>query len=348
VFTLLTSYFCICCFQAFEGSFVLVNLTDISFGYTTGKWSGGWSRDIEAWNGLACLDTYGRVYADPIKNYWPANAISSPCIPLVETKSEKISAFKYLSGRVVQGNMVARNGERNKFVPKIGEKVMSIYQYLNSYHMHPNHFVPRLRDNADFQPPERMVVYNLPAYTILFKYAVRDSMNYKTRIVPFPVDQLDNSNSTVRKNSSTVKYYMINDNKKCKYISRVGADFYQGTLKNGEFFPDFSEKIPDAKAMDYLIYCKPLIPNEQVYECYDDALVPGFLYKIPKGEVLVYPKRTDLNKTFVRAADDDYVFVPTVGATVISLQQYLDDYIPGKSRRIHNLPGTIEPVSQKK
>lgn len=325
--------------QTCETSFVLVNATDVRFGYYTGTWK--YNSDFDKWSGLARLDSFGRVYAHPVNDYWSPNSISNPCMPLVKTTGEKTVVCKYIAGRVIPGQLENMIGQHTKFVPKPGAKVMSIHQYLTSENYYPNHSVPRL-ENDDYQPPERMVVYNLPAYTMRFKHALQHAFQFRFRQIPFPSEVHTAECMPHTQRDTNIKYRFVPDDNKCKYIARIGATFYQGTLEGGEFFPDFSAKVSDDKAKNFPIYRKPLVPNEQVYEFYSDALIPGYLYKIPKGEILLFPDSLSLTPETVRAADDDYVFVPITGATVISLQQYLDEYVPGKSKRIHNLPGTIE------
>lgn len=330
---------------AYDKAFILVNATDVRFGYSTGKWRGGWSNELEPWHGLARLDTYGRIYAHPVKDYWPRNSVSNPCVPLIRTTGEKTLVFKYIAGRVIPGHLENKNGQKTKFVPKVSGKVISIFQYLASDHYYPNHNVPRL-ENDDHQPPERIVVYNLPAYTMQLKLAMENSFHFKIRALPFPPEANSVENSMKAQRENSVTYRLVSDEEKSRFIARIGSDFYKGNVENGEFFPDFSSKIADDKAKDYPIYRKPLVPNEEVFEYYSGALIAGYLYKIPRGELLLYTKPLTSNPEYVHAADDDYVFVPTTGATIISLQQYLDEYVPGKSKRIHNLPGTIEPITR--
>lgn len=299
----------------------------------------------KGWSGMGRIDVYGRCIPVP-EVPWPVGSISNPFPRLYAVSPEAKSTYRYASGRLVPGTVDSIKG----FVPQKMGKIITVSEYMKSNEFTPQHSITRM-ENREYHSESCIEVYNIPGFFYNTQATKQYKMSKSVSVLPFPIQPIRQDMGT--KVISSIKYEYVPSVNQNEYIARVGKILCKGHYDFGTFLPDVDKLISTKPPPDIPIWCKPLSLNEPVYELCNGNLIPGFLYQIPKGEVLLSAiKHMTLSNQIIsgyealNATVDDYIFVPDLGGIIIDMPEYLKYYDPNKSRRIHNLSGEIKPVTK--
>lgn len=301
------------------------------------------SASSKTWRGIGRLDAYGRNIVEQ-QIGWNNSEYNGHYPELYTITTTSVNVYRYAAGRLIPGELVWGKG----FVPKLTGSIISIDEYIKSKHFTPQHSVPRL-DKREYHSNDCMEVYNLPGFFYDRNQLKRYNVTKNAQPLPFPIQPGVIQTSPAR---GTIEYTYTPATIIKIYSSPFGIERsqrYQCVYEKDNLISDLDKIVSTESKQQLPRWCEPRTPNESVYELCNNRLIPGFLYKIPIEEVLcIY---TNLSPSLpriisIKAADNDFVFVPDLGGVILDMQKYLDHYDPKLSRRIHNLSGEIKPVAK--
>ncbi|MFT3878709.1 MAG: hypothetical protein QM703_03500 [Gemmatales bacterium] len=174
--------------------------------------------------------------------------------------------------------------------------------------------------------PQQRQVFLLPGYL-----SAVDGKNVKTSAFRTIADYPKQPPVFVEAKPDNAQKHTFNPDYSQRFAIRFHQLIYTVTIDkdSGEYlFEDFAKKINAAEqprpALPPWLY-QPKSKDESVYELKYGRLIPGFLAQI---------------------GEEEWLFVPDVGGTIIDAKEYLKTYQPW-SRRIYNLPGKFVLATEK-